>query len=211
MKLQKNIAGKEPDYMLHWPYIMAITPYYDEANRTCNRIYYIDGSTAEYPCRCDQILEHLAVVLRTSLEVIRRRAVVLCDEEEEEKADGETGTENAEEICKELRKMPLVMVKDFTLIPVKCRSELVRNSGTLGYVVLRYVQRVKRLPGSQCEILFKYGIASMLIQQQKRGIQKQINLARKLQKAMEAEEQHWQYEICIIRQWMQQRIQNIQK
>ena len=194
MKKRTSLAGREPNYVLYWPYLVAIEPYYNADNDTWSRVYYADGNFEEYPFRCEWILEDLAVVSRTSVDVVRGRALALYN-------DGVSD----EEDYQELRKMPLIMIKGFSFLPVKCRSEAVRNSGTLGYVVYQYVDVVKTLPGSKCQITFKGG-SQLVIQQQKRGVKQQIKFARMLQKQMDAEEQHWRYEICIARKVMQKQI-----
>ena len=45
-----------PEYVLHWPYVVALVPFYDADYNTWTSVYYIDGRREDYPCRCEVIL-----------------------------------------------------------------------------------------------------------------------------------------------------------
>ena len=191
-KTMKKTKAKEPrrkrrrelpEYVLHWPYVVALVPFYDADYNTWTSVYYIDGRRKDYPCRCEVILEDLAVMFHTSLEVVRGRAVLLDVQKE--------GTE--------MRKVPLVMIQGCSFVPVKCRREIVRNSGALAYVVYQYVDTIVPKPGNMCEIVFKNPDVGLSMMQNKKDVEEQMERTRSLHRAKEMEEQYWQYELCTAR------------
>ena len=179
-KMMKQEGRTLPEYMLHWPYIMAIVPYYDEHANDCTMIYYVNGVQRPYSCACEQILEDLALVFRTSLDVVRGRASVLADKSRWGK----------------MRKIPFAMIVDFVLVPMKFRVPNQRNSGTLGYVVYHYIERIEKTAENRCRTLFKDGQLKLDILQQYRGIQYQMELAEYLNRLTRVEDEYWRYEIC---------------
>lgn len=202
MKKPKSTKGKRrkrrrelPEYVLNWPYVVALVPFYDEEYNTWTSVYYIDGRRKDYPCRCEVILENLAVMFHTSLEVVRGRVVLL-------------------DVWKEgfeLRKVPLVMIRGYSFVPVKCRKEVVRNSGALAYVVYQYVERIVPGPGNACNIVFKNSDVVLSMMQKKKDVEEQMERTRSLHRAKEMEEQYWQYELCNARKAVKKFIQEKQK
>ncbi len=202
MKKPKSTKGKRrkrrrelPEYVLNWPYVVALVPFYNEEYNTWTSVYYIDGRRKDYPCRCEVILENLAVMFHTSLEVVRGRAVLL-------------------DVWKEgfeLRKVPLVMIRGYSFVPVKCRKEVVRNSGALAYVVYQYVERIVPEPGNMCNIVFKNPDVVLSMMQNKKDVEEQMERTRSLHRAKEMEEQYWQYELCSARKAVKKFIQEKQK
>ena len=202
MKKPKSTKGKRrkrrrelPEYVLNWPYVVALVPFYDEEYNTWTSVYYIDGRRKDYPCRCEVVLENLAVMFHTSLEVVRGRAVLL-------------------DVWKEgfeLRKVPLVMIRGYSFVPVKCRKEVVRNSGALAYVVYQYVERIVPEPGNMCNIVFKNPDVVLSMMQNKKDVEEQMERTRSLHRAKEMEEQYWQYELCSARKAVKKFIQEKQK
>ncbi|MBE6113123.1 MAG: hypothetical protein E7195_08955 [Peptococcaceae bacterium] len=189
--IRRKRRRKIPNYILYWPYVVALVPVYDRNHNTWTRVQYIDGQSEEYPCRCEALLEKLAVMFHTTLEVVRGRAVLL--------------DEGAE--CGELRKVPLVMFGNYSFVPVKCRREVVRNSGSLAYVVYPYVKHIEQKPGNMCEIVFKNPDVVLLIMQHITDVEEQMERTRNLHRAKEMEEQYWQYEICNARKAVKKIIQ----
>lgn len=202
MKKPKSTKGKRrkrrrelPEYVLNWPYVVALVLFYDEEYNTWTSVYYVDGRRKDYPCRCEVILENLAVMFHTSLEVVRGRAVLL-------------------DVWKEgfeLRKVPLVMIRGYSFVPVKCRKEVVRNSGALAYVVYQYVERIVPGPGNACNIVFKNSDVVLSMMQKKKDVEEQMERTRSLHRAKEMEEQYWQYELCNARKAVKKFIQEKQK
>lgn len=175
-----------PEYVLYWPYIMAMVPFYDEQNYDCTMVYYVNGIERSYPCSCEQVLEDLARVFRTSLDVLRARTEVVADKGR----------------WRKMRKFPIAFIVDFVMVPVKCRRECQRNTGTLGYVVYHYVERIERTASGQCRICFKDAQLQLDIKQQYRGVQYQMELAEHMNQLTRVEAEYWQFEICAAKKAM---------
>ena len=194
MGKKRKVQEGFPDYVLNWPYMMAVIPFYDEKYRTWSRVYYFNGEEEVYPCSCEQILEDIAMALRTSLNVVRSRSVMLSDWNR----------------WGDMRKVPLALANGFTLVPVKCRTELVRNSGTLGYVVYEYVKDICTVSRGECEICFLDEKQSIMVKQQSSGLEYQMELAVSMKQAFDVERQYWAYEIAIARKQIQNYIEKTQ-
>ena len=194
MGKKRKVQDGFPDYVLNWPYMMAVIPFYDEKYRTWSRVYYFNGEEEVYLCSCEQILEDIAVALRTSLDVVRSRSVMLSDWKR----------------WGDMRKVPLALANGFTLVPVKCRTEVVRNSGTLGYVVHEYVKDIRTVARGECEICFLDEKQFIRVKQQRSGLEYQMELARWMKQSLDVEMQYWAYEIAIARKQIRNYLKGMQ-
>lgn len=112
------------DYQKRWRQILLIRPYYRADGRTASKIFYLDGSSDDLYCRCEQVVAELAQVFYTTVPLAQKRASKLLGESKE-------------------RKVPILLHEDFCLVPLKFREEKQKNTGTIGYVVLRHVTEVE--------------------------------------------------------------------
>ena len=183
-----------PNYVAYWPYIMYIMPYYGENNRTNTEVCYFDGSTEQYECRCEYVVDQLAVALRVPLDIVKDRMEKIL---EQDKAGSS-------------RKVPIVMGEGFCLVPLKFREELVPKTGTIGLGVMQYVASVDTLPDGS-RITFKNRNVSMQVVQRKRTVDTQLEQAKWHQIMYDFEKDYWAYERCIAQKTLQRKIHKQQE
>lgn len=178
---KKSFVKDVENYVAHCPYILALVPYREKKTGSWTRVYYFGGDSEDYHHRVEKILDDLAATFRTSVEVLRHRIVML------------PGIGKGEE----RRKIPVVLIKGFCLIPLKFADLHDSSKSVMGYVASHYIERVRALPGNRCEIYFMDGLEPFIVNQSIKSVLEQRALARKLEKAVEAEDAHWKYEFCI--------------
>lgn len=110
--------------MSRWDEIVSIEPYYRSDERTGSVIHYQDGSWEDVYCRCEKVVAELARYFGTTVEQAQQRAQRLLGEEN-------------------TRKLPIMLHELMCLVPLKFREERTHNTGTLGYVVLIWLQAVQ--------------------------------------------------------------------
>ena len=196
--MRKKFLGEDVEnYVAHCPYILALVPYRDGKSSSWTRVYYFGGKSEDYHHRLEKILDDLAATFRTSVEVLRRRIVMLP-------GNG-----------KGQRKIPIVLIKGFCLMPLKVADLYDGTKSVMGYVAYHYIERVQELPGNRCEIYFKDGLEPLMVNQSIKSVREQMKLARKLEKAVEAEDAHWKYEFCIaakfVTAWRTMRRKTVRK
>lgn len=166
---------KRGDYQKRWRQILLIRPYYRADGRTASKILYLDGSSDDLYCRCEQVVAELAQFFYTTISLAQKRASKLLGESKE-------------------RKVPILLHEDFCLVPLKFREEKQKNTGTIGYVVLRHVTEVEHhLSGVR--IHFRNSKEHFDIPQRRATVTKQLKRARLLhynfqqeQRSLEQEE-----------------------
>ena len=114
-----QIYVKPPAYKSRWQEICAILPAYLEGGINGTAITYLDGSAEQVDKRLCWVVNDLLFHLRSSTSVLMRRSRML--------------------LGKTARRVPLVLNREFTLVPVKGREKLSRYDAQTGYVVLRHV------------------------------------------------------------------------
>ena len=144
-------------YLRKWKRIVAIVPITRKNGRTSSLVYYDDGSHERFECRCERIVEVLALHFSTTREQARRWSAATI---------GKGGQ----------RKPPLVLQEHFCLVQVKCRPESRHNSGTLGYLVLQKIGQVQA-HGAGSRVQFHKNGGHLDIVQKQRSVTEQINLA----------------------------------
>ena len=171
---------KYPNYLEHWRFILAIVPHYRSATESVTRVYYVDGTMEEYPCRCEVIVKHLATLFRTSLPVARKRASHFLGRNRS-------------------RKVPLVLYDGFCLVPFKYREKIRHNDSTVGYAVSQYVDSTVPFPDGGCRILFKKTWCTLLVRQNKITVDAQLAEAVHLQACFDDETSRWEHATCFAR------------
>ncbi len=111
-----------PRCKTEWRQICAILPAYlpDGANGTI--ILYLDGTREEIPNRLCWVLDDLLGYLKSSTAILMKQSRRIL---------GRTA-----------RRVPLVLNREFCLVPVKGREVTSRCDGATGYAVLRHVQKL---------------------------------------------------------------------
>lgn len=143
----------------NWRDIEIIYPYYRKNGRTATVVQYADGTEQYYNCTALRVVEQLADYFYTTVAQSRRTAARWL---------GSNHT----------RKCPLVLHKDMVLVRVKVR-EPVGSASTLGYVVMRQLNRVEEGPARTAELVFHSGNRKLILQQ-KRSVESQMELAREM-------------------------------
>ena len=147
---------------LHWSRFAAVVPYYKDNGRTASIVYYRDGSRDFTDARCERVLEELAVYWKLTLDGLQRRPEQLCQN-------------------KNRRRMPLVLTENISLIPLKCREENYRNTGTLGYWMKSSMYHVQILPDGTTLILLYKEHKGIAIPQRWETVMQQIKLCEQLE------------------------------
>ena len=160
---------KREDYPKRWRQILLIRPYYRADGRTACVIVYVDGSSEEVYCRCEQVVTELADYFYTTVALARKLARRVLGEDKE-------------------RKVPILLHEEFCLVPLKFREERQKNNSTIGYVVLRHVGRIyHHLSGTQIQFLDSH--VQINIPQGRATVLKQLNRARRLQHGFQQEQE----------------------
>ena len=68
---------KRGDYQKRWRQILLIRPYYRADGRTASKILYLDGSSDDLYCRCEQVVAELAQFFYTTISLAQKRARLL--------------------------------------------------------------------------------------------------------------------------------------
>ena len=74
---------KRGDYQKRWRQILLIRPYYRADGRTASKILYLDGSSDDLYCRCEQVVAELAQFFYTMISLAQKRASKLLGESKE--------------------------------------------------------------------------------------------------------------------------------
>ncbi len=124
----KQTQWKMPRYKRDWKAVCAMIPKYlsDGANGTV--IYYIDGTTEEYPNRLQWVLDDWLGYWGSSTQLLRKKSAEYLG-------------------CKTVKRVPLVVDKACCLLPVKARDSFSKNHGNMGYVVMEYVYSAEETDG----------------------------------------------------------------
>lgn len=113
---------KLPRYKTDWRQICAIMPVYLDDGINGTVITYLDGTTDAVPNRLCWVLDDLLQYLRSS------RAVLIA--------------QSRSVLGKKARRVPLILSRDFCLVPVKGRKTNGANDKILGYILLQHVQNM---------------------------------------------------------------------
>ncbi len=131
-----------PRYKTGWRDIWALLPSYLSDGTNGCLTYYIDGLVEQSAARIDWVLGDLLTSLCSNKELLQQQSRAL-----------------SEQLGQPLqRRLPLLLTKDFCLVPVKARQPLSRNHAADGYVVYAMVEEIKQNPdGAGSLILLKNG------------------------------------------------------
>ena len=157
LKGRKNVRLQE----VHWQYFVGVVPYYQNNGRTGSIIYYEDGSCDFVQARCERVLKELALYLNTTLELVMERTERLTR-------------------GKYKRRKALVMDETMSVVPLKCREERSRNSGTLGYIAVNKIYHVHIMPDESTWLLLHAEHSGIHVAQKWPTVMRQIDIGREL-------------------------------
>lgn len=157
---------------VHWKYFAGVVPYYQNNGRTGSIIYYEDGTCDFVKSRCERVLEALARHLDTTMELVRERSDRL--------AQG-----------KYKRRRVLVMDETMSLVPLKCREESSRNTGTLGYIVVNKVYHVHVMPDESTLLLLYADHRGIVVAQKWQTVMRQMDIGRELLQLYQEQRAEW--------------------
>ena len=120
--LATEILVQPPKYKTHWQDICAILPVYLSDGTNGTEITYLDGTVEQMDKRLCWVLNDLLFRLRSSTSVLMRQSRMV--------------------LGKTARRVPLVLKKEFSLVPVKGRERIGEYDSQTGYVVLNHVKRL---------------------------------------------------------------------
>lgn len=162
---QKELQGKGGErltrYKLHWEQIYFFEPVY--LHNGCNgcRIYYDNGAVEEISARLEWVLDDWTSYFATSKALLQKQA-----------ADWVGGNR---------KRLPMVVKKNFCLVPVKCRKPRGGNDNVSGYVVLQKIRMVESLPdGSRSQITFFSNNQVVEVRERRRSIEQNRKLGWRL-------------------------------
>ena len=119
---------KLPRYKTDWRKICAMLPVYLEDGTNGTVITYLDGTEDAVPNRLCWVLDDLLQYLRSS------RAVLAA--------------QSRSVLGKKARRVPLMLSREFCLVPVKGREAIGAYDGMVGYILLQHVQNMVQQKGS---------------------------------------------------------------
>lgn len=153
-----------PRYKTQWRQICAILPAYLPDGTNGTAITYLDGAVEEISHRLCWVLDDLLGYLRSSTAILTKQSRSI--------------------LGRKARRVPLVLKKDFCLVPVKGREKLGRYDAVTGYVVLRHVEKLAS-GESGSRILFTGGVR-LQVRDNPRVLQDKISQAGTLQEQIDA-------------------------
>ena len=113
---------KPPRYKREWRNICAILPAYLPDGTNGTEITYIDGSVEQVEYRLCWVLDDILGHLKSSKAILEKQSKSI--------------------LGRNARRVPLILCPDFALAPVKGRETVGEHDSTVGYIVLRYVQKI---------------------------------------------------------------------
>ena len=144
----------------NWSQMELMYPYYMANNRTGCVVQFANRPPEVFPRSCHPVVDQLAYFFYTDTNRMRSFAKEI------------TGNSA-------MRKPPLVLSRDMTLMPVKMRTP--RNySDSFGYVVLQQVEQMRAVEGKKSTIIRFYSGHEVEVPQLKRSLLRQQKLARML-------------------------------
>lgn len=161
-----------------WKWVAAVIPYYYGKNRTGSQIHYIDGNYELVYTRCERVLERWMEYHHTSLAAVQKLAKELAKDDAK-------------------RRLVLVVHENLCLLPLKCREEAGRNTGTLGYVSMHAIAYAVEVEPYGTMLFFHEKHKGLLIPQRKETVELQMSrgansLARYVEKNQKQKEQEEQ-------------------
>ena len=115
-----EIHVKLPKYKTHWREICAILPVYLPDGINGTEITYLDGTKEHIPKRLCWVLDDILLHLRSSTDVLKKQSRMV--------------------LGKTARRVPLVLKKEFSLVPVKGREKVGEYDAVTGYIVLGHAE-----------------------------------------------------------------------
>ena len=117
-----EIHVKLPKYKTHWREICAILPVYLPDGINGTEITYLDGTKEHIPKRLCWMLDDILLHLRSSTDVLKKQSRMV--------------------LGKTARRVPLVLKKEFSLVPVKGREKVGEYDAVTGYIVLGHTEKI---------------------------------------------------------------------
>ncbi len=152
-----------PRYKTDWRQICAILPAYLADGTNGTEITYIDGTVEEVEYRLCWVLDDLLGHLKSSTAILTKQSRSL--------------------LGKNARRVPLVLCKDFILVPVKGREAVGEHDKSIGYVVLHQAEKI--IPGNDggCCVCFQGG-AAVTVYDQPRTLWDRLQQAEQMKQRM---------------------------
>ena len=145
-----------PRYKKDWKKICAILPAYLPDGTNGTEITYLDGTTEYIANRLCWVLDDLLGHLRSSKAILTAQSRRLLGDK--------------------ARRVPLVLYPDFALVPVKGREAIGEYHAVIGYVVLRYIDKIIS-EEKGCWIQFQESIV-IQVQERSRTVWENIQKAK---------------------------------
>ena len=158
MKANGNGAKllKPPRYKQDWRQICAILPAYLPDGTNGTEITYLDGTKEYIANRLCWVLDDLLGHLRSSKAILTAQSRRM--------------------LGNNVRRVPLVLCPEFTLVPVKGREAIGEYHAVIGYVVLRYIDKIIS-EEKGCRIQFQESTA-IQVQERSRTVWENIQKAK---------------------------------
>ena len=145
-----------PRYKQDWRQICAILPAYLPDGTNGTEITYLDGTKEYIANRLCWVLDDLLGHLRSSKAILTAQSRRM--------------------LGNNVRRVPLVLCPEFTLVPVKGREAIGEYHAVIGYVVLRYIDKIIS-EEKGCRIQFQESTA-MQVQERSRTVWENIQKAK---------------------------------
>ena len=145
-----------PRYKQDWRQICAILPAYLPDGTNGTEITYLDGTKEYIANRLCWVLDDLLGYLRSSKAILTAQSRRM--------------------LGNNVRRVPLVLCPEFTLVPVKGREAIGEYHAVIGYVVLRYIDKIIS-EEKGCRIQFQESTA-IQVQERSRTVWENIQKAK---------------------------------
>ena len=145
-----------PRYKQDWRQICAILPAYLPDGTNGTEITYLDGTNEYIANRLCWVLDDLLGHLRSSKAILTAQSRRM--------------------LGNNVRRVPLVLCPEFTLVPVKGREAIGEYHAVIGYVVLRYIDKIIS-EEKGCRIQFQESTA-IQVQERSRTVWENIQKAK---------------------------------
>ncbi len=116
-----------PKYKTAWRDICAILPAYLPGGINGTEITYLDGTVEQIDKRLCWVLDDLLFHLRSSTAVLTRQSRIMLN--------------------KNAHRVPLVLKREFSLVPVKGREKIGEYDAVTGYIVLSHTKELVQAGG----------------------------------------------------------------
>lgn len=151
-----------PRYKQEWRKICAILPAYLPDGTNGTEITYIDGTVEQVEYRLCWVLDDVLGHLKSSKAILEKQSKSI--------------------LGRNARRVPLILCPDFALAPVKGREAVGEHDSTVGYIVLRYVQKIMPADGGT-EVYFS-GKVTLQVLDRPQTLWANIQTAEKINQSM---------------------------